>query len=127
MREICLRLLETYRNRGEILAEACRSGVLPELVRNGHVSNDEAYACIALYQNWSLFVKAERWNYGLYRPCPRKPIDALLLIDQWVAAGSPRALPIRDYAKSSIHCVMAVGSAIAQMVTDFGTVVDLMC
>jgi hypothetical protein len=129
MRQICLHLLETYRKRGEILSQARHLGVLPELVRNGHVSNDEAYACIALYQNWSLFLQAEQWNHGLYRRCPRKPIDALVLIDTWVAAGSPRPLPIRDYAENSGKFLMAIVSAFAQTATDFSyaSVVDLVC
>lgn len=130
MRGICLRLLETYRNRGAILAGAYESGLLPALVQGGHVSNDEAHACIALYQNWSLFVQAERWNYGLYRRSPRTPMEALVLIDTWVAAGSPRPLPIRDWVDSPIHFVMAITSALSQTFADYsvvGTVIDLAC
>ena len=130
MRLICLRLLDTYRNRGEILLQARRDGLLPELVRNGHVSNDEAHTCIALYQNWSLFLQAEEWNYGLYRRCPRKPVDALVLIDTWIAAGSPRPLPIREYVASPLQFIMAVASGLAQSASDFSvfaSVVDVLC
>lgn len=130
MRQVCLRLLETYRDRGAILTEAHRAGLLPALVRNGHVSNDEAHACMALHQNWSLFLQAEQWNYGLYRRCPRKPIDALVLIDTWVAAGSPRPLRIRDYVENPVNFVMALLSALAQTTWDcslVASVVDVIC
>lgn len=130
MRLICLRLLDTYRNRGEILSQARQEGMLPELVRNGHVSHDEAHICIALHQNWSLFLQAEQWNHGLYRRCPKKPIDALVLIDTWIAAGSPPPLPIRESVSRPVQFLMAITSALAQSASDFtefSSVIDAVC
>ena len=122
MRQLRLRLLKAYRDRGFILLQAKADGTLTEVARKHDVSRDETYVCVALYKNWELFQQAEEWNHGLGQSCPITPMAALTLIDKWVVAGSPRrerssAYPIRFLA--------AVTSVISQM--DFAMFADFVC
>ena len=114
LRSLRLRLLKTFRDRGELLLLAREQGLLSDLIRKHDVSHDHAYVCIALYQNWELFLQAEQWNHGLRRHCPGTPMAALVLIDKWIASGSPRPIIREHISDYPFQFLAAITSVLSQ-------------
>jgi hypothetical protein len=78
-RELRIKLMQTYRHRGQLLAP---------ISRHVNLADDER-DCIALHEQWEFFVEAERWNHTLGRRGPTTATSALQLIGRWRNAGSP--------------------------------------
>lgn len=81
IRNLRLRLLEEYRQRGKLIVKANRTNA--DAVRAHGIDSHEEWLCVQLYRRWGDFCRAERWNVIRGGETPDSVANALTLILDW--------------------------------------------